>query len=208
MSKETGAGFVYISTDSVFDGKKGHYSELDPPAPLNVYGESKLAGEKSVLDEHAQCMIIRTNIYGWNIQRKLSLAEWILERLKSRETVPGFYDVLFTPILANDLSIIILEMMDLGLEGLYHVAGSETISKYEFAKQVAKVFGLEEDLVQHKSVVDSTLKAERPNNISLQTTKVSVAIGQEMPNIENGLKRFKFLKANGYVDGLKAGMGG
>jgi hypothetical protein len=74
------------------------------------------------------------NIYGWNAQNKESLAEWVLRRLEEGRDVPGFTDVFFTPLLANDLAAILFAMLQRELTGLYHVVGSERISKFEFAR--------------------------------------------------------------------------
>src|SRR5579863_1102923 len=66
LAREMGAAFLFVSTDSVFDGKKGNYSEDDPPGPLNIYAKSKLAAEKEVLRTHHSALVVRVNIYGWN----------------------------------------------------------------------------------------------------------------------------------------------
>jgi dTDP-4-dehydrorhamnose reductase len=89
------AHFVYISTDSVFDGERGDYREEDEPAPVNVYAQTKLLGERAVLGINPAALVARVNIYGWNVQNKLSLAEWILAQLRAGEVVPGFTDVFF-----------------------------------------------------------------------------------------------------------------
>jgi dTDP-4-dehydrorhamnose reductase len=198
-----GASFVYVSTDSVFDGETGNYSEQDIPRPLNIYARSKLAGENGVKQHAGHSLLIRTNIYGWNIQRKLSLAEWIISRLEAGEAVSGFHDVIFTPILVNDLSEIILDMMERRLEGLYHVAGSQSCSKYEFARCLANVFGLDEELISPLSISDSHLTSLRPRKTSLQTSKVSRAIGKSMPDVRAGLERFRLLRDSGFVAHLR-----
>ncbi|GAI18632.1 unnamed protein product, partial [marine sediment metagenome] len=84
---------VYISTDSVFDGRRGWYTEKDRPNPLNYYAKTKLAGEKIVEGRNGNHTIIRTNIYGWNITGKFSLAEWVIDGLKNRKTLTMFKDV-------------------------------------------------------------------------------------------------------------------
>ena len=198
-SKKSDAPFVYISTDSVFDGNRGNYSEENSPAPVNVYGKTKLAGETSVLHEYEHSLVVRTNIYGWNIQEKESLSEWILNRLESGRHVPGFYDVVFTPILVNDLSEIVLKMMDRKLSGLYHVAGAQALSKHEFALEIAEIFGLEKNLVQRGSIADAKLNAWRPKNTSLNTSKIRMVLGTELPNVKQGLERFRALRKSEYM---------
>src|SRR5206468_3889008 len=109
--------------DSVFDGRRGKYSETDQPAPLNVYARSKWQAEQKVAERYPAAVIARVNIYGWNAQEKLSLAEWFLRRFAEAEYVPGFTDVIFCPILVNDLASVLLQMLERGLNGLYHVTG-------------------------------------------------------------------------------------
>ena len=197
------AGFVYISTDSVFDGERGNYSETDKPAPINVYAKSKLCGEHRVLRHHPSTLVVRTNIYGWNVQSKQSLAEWILQRLAERKQVPGFTDVYFAPMLVNDLAEILLAMLDRNLTGPYHVVGSERISKYEFARRLAATFGFEPGRVIATRVAQVGLRADRPLDISLSTEKVRLALGRAMPDVESGLRRFRALYDVGYPQQLK-----
>src|SRR5579864_7467923 len=135
-----GAYFLYISTDSVFEGTRGNYSETDQPAPANFYAQTKLEGEQVALATNDVAAIARVTIYGWNVQSKHSLAEWIFEQLRSGHTVAGFTDVVFCPILENDLAEILLAMTAQKLTGIFHVVGSEAVSKYEFARRVAQVF--------------------------------------------------------------------
>jgi dTDP-4-dehydrorhamnose reductase len=204
LAQELGAQLIYISTDAVFDGKRGHYRETDAPAPLNVYAESKLQGEQEVLGKNSAALIVRVNIYGWNAQNKFSLAEWVLAQLSSGKQVPGFTDVQFTPILANDLAEVLLTMLDRGLSGLYHVGGSEKISKFEFARRVALVFGFDPGLVVPARIAEARLRAKRAPDMSLNTGKVSAVLGYPMPDVESGLRRLCELKEAGYPQKLKS----
>lgn len=207
-ARRVGARLLYVSTDAVFDGARGNYVETDTPAPVNVYGASKWAGERAVRDAMPTALLVRTNLYGWNVQDKQSMAEWILARLKSGRAVPGFQDVIFTPILVDDLSGILLDMMDGALEGLYHVAGSEALSKFEFARQLANVFGFDRQSVYPVSVATSGLRAPRPLDTSLGTEKVRRALGRPLPDVDAGLRRFKAARDSGYVRKLRACRGG
>lgn len=204
VTRAIGSRLVYISTDSVFDGQKGRYSENDLPNPINAYAKSKLAGEYAVLELVDKPLIIRTNIYGWNMQENLSFAEWILNQLQHSNTIKGFQDVYFTPILVNELSNIILQMMEAELSGIYHVAGSQRISKYQFAYMLADIFELDCSLVQSSSITQAHLIAPRPLDTSLDTLKISNTLKMIMPDIATGLNRFKTLHDEGYITRLKA----
>jgi dTDP-4-dehydrorhamnose reductase len=203
-AKQAGSGFVYISTDSVFDGNRGGYCEDDATAPVNVYARTKLEGEHASLEELPGCLVVRTNIYGWNAQSKNSLAEWILGRLESGQDVPGFADVTFAPILVNDLSDVLAEMMDRALSGVYHVTGSESCSKYDFACRLAEVFGCPPRRVRATSVDDSLLEAPRPRHTSLDTSRIVATLGRAMPDVPAGLRRFRALRDGGFVRLLKS----
>jgi dTDP-4-dehydrorhamnose reductase len=204
-TSEHGSKLVYISTDSVFDGHNGHYCENDLPNPSNVYAKTKQAAEVIVSGLYRNHLTVRTNIYGWNIQNKLSLSEWILGRLTCSQIVPGFLDVFFSPILVNDLCEILLQMVNGGFYGLYHVGSSQRISKAEFARELALEFRLNIDLVQDMSIDDFRFAAHRPKDTSLNVTKTEIAFGRKLPGIREGLKRFRELRESGFVSSLKGG---
>ncbi|GAJ11079.1 unnamed protein product, partial [marine sediment metagenome] len=107
QAEQTGAHLIHISTDSVFDGTRGNYNEKDIPNPVNVYAKTKLEAEQKVMSILPAACIVRTVIYGWNYQNKFSLAEWIIHKLSHREKLRAFKDVLFSPILVNDLAEIL-----------------------------------------------------------------------------------------------------
>ncbi len=197
------AHLIYVSTDSVFDGKKGNYAETDEPAPVNTYARSKLAGERETLRRNAAAAVVRVNIYGWNAQNKQSLAEWVLGLLDQGSDVLGFTDVFFTPILVNDLAPILLAMLQRKLNGLYHVAGSERISKFEFARRVAAAFGFDSARVKPCQVKDKRLRATRPLDVSLNTKKITAALGCSMPDVDSGLSKFRELRDRNYPQQLK-----
>jgi dTDP-4-dehydrorhamnose reductase len=203
-----GARLAHISTDLVFDGQQGGYDEEDPANPINVYGQSKLAGEQAVLDAHPEALIVRTNIYGWNARDKLSLAEWFLERLKSDGEAPGFTDVKSTPILVNDLVGIVEKLLSSSVEGLFHVGGRDCLTKFEFGQKVGGVFGVQNFVVRPTSVDEVGLSAPRAKNLCMQGSKVESAINEKLPGVDEGLDRFRRLYDSGYVLQLKKLPGG
>lgn len=202
------ARFLYVSTDSVFDGTRGNYAETDHPSPLNVYAQSKWQGEQEVLARNPDAIIARVNLYGWNVQHKQGLAEWILGRLLAEETVPGFTDAIFSPILSNDLAEILLAIVDRNVSGLYHVAGSEPVSKYEFARRIAVTFGLDAGKVTPARIAEVRLKAPRPRNTSLNVGKVCGALGRSMPDVNSGLRRFARLRPGACMGQAKSNLTG
>jgi len=197
-TRGVGARLTHISTDAVFDGEKGNYTEDDVPTPINTYGRTKLAGERAVLEAYPEAMVVRTNIFGWNVQQKQSLAEWFLANLEAGQECNGYEDVWITPILANDLAEILVRMLATGMRGLYHVAGADCVSKYEFGLKLAEVFGLDGSLIRPISVDEAGLKARRPKRLCLRTNKMNMH-GREIGGIaiRHGIIRLRDLKTKG-----------
>lgn len=197
------ARLVHISTDAVFDGTQGNYTEEDEPNPHNVYSRTKLAGEWAVMEANPDAMIARVNLFGWSLKGKRSLSEWFFYNMQAGKPVKGFTDVTFCPLLVNDIAGILLEMLDKNLSGLYHLVGSKCISKFDFGKSVAHTFGLDESLISPISVNDFGLKAVRSNNLCLNTDKLSHALGRSIPDYSTGLTRLSELYQQGYPQVLR-----
>ncbi|HET9910421.1 MAG TPA: SDR family oxidoreductase, partial [Anaerolineales bacterium] len=157
-----GVRFVHISTDAVFDGAKTDpYTEEDLPNPLGVYSQTKLAGERAVQEADAKSIVARVNFFGWSLSGKRSLGEFFVNNLSAGKYVNGFTDVVFCPMLVNQTARLLLAMLEKRLCGLYHVLGGQAINKYQFGVEVARKFGLNESLIEPKSVLSSSLTARR-----------------------------------------------
>lgn len=200
---ERGIKMLYISTDAIFDGQKGDYLETDQPNPINVYAQTKLDGEKAVLEASPGAIVARVNFYGWSLTGKRSLAEFFFNNLEAGNQIKGFTDVYYNPLLVNDLAQILTEMLCKGLSGIYHVVSSEKLSKYDFAVKLANTFGFSPELITPISVQDMGLKAVRNNNLTLNTEKLQNDLGRKLPGIDEGLKRYKELFDSAYPEKIK-----
>jgi dTDP-4-dehydrorhamnose reductase len=194
----SGARLVHISTDSVFEGLRGDYSEEDIPTPVGVYSHTKLNGELAVAEADPTAIIARVNLFGWSLTGNRSLAEFFFNNLRLKKHVMGFTDVYFCPLLANDLAHIFLRMLEENLSGLYHVVSSESLSKYDFGLRLAQRFNLDGTLINPTSVTMSGLKATRSPNLTLRSDKLSLALGESLPRLSTGLDRLYTLYQQGY----------
>lgn len=193
------AFLVYVSTDSVFDGRRGGYSEEDQPNPVNAYGRSKWSAEQVVRREMPDHLIIRTNFFGWNHGPKETLAEWVLGRLQSGNRVPGFQDVVFSPLLVDMLVEKMLAAIELGLRGRLHLGARDAVTKCEFARLIARTVGLDPALVDPVSVDVAGLRAPRPRDTSLDSSRAEKALNVPMPTVQEGIRRFWELETCGEV---------
>jgi len=191
LAGEVRARFVYISTDYVFDGARGDYREADPPSPVNAYGESKLMGEVAAREASPDALIIRTSIFGFNIQPKTGVVEYVMNALKKRQTITRYLDQFSTPIYTADLSRLILELLDRGATGLFHAGGGEKISRYRFARQVADTWSLPGKLIRPVPFEQLAGAARRPKDSSLCGEKLSASLGSALPKVIEGMERLK-----------------
>ncbi len=186
------AKMVYISTDYVFNGAKGYYREGDVTAPVNYYGSTKLEGEKAVQSICADYLILRTSVlYGWH-PWKANFVTWLLDMLRKKREVLVVKDQFNTPTLAENLAEILIETLENDLRGIYHISGSQRISRYQFAKKVAGVFDLEESLIRSTTMSQMTAwTAERPKDSSLENEKIRKRIRTQPLDIAEGLARME-----------------
>lgn len=197
--------FVHISTDAVFDGaKEGFYREDDEPNPPGVYSRTKYDGERAVQEANPQAIVARVNFYGWSLGGQRSLGEFFVSNLNQGKAVYGFTDVIFCPMLVNVTARLLLEMFHKGLTGLYHVVGAQPMSKYQFGVEMARTFGLREELIFPQSVEEAGLTAKRSHNLWLSTHKLSTDLGHEIPQFSTGLGEFYTQFQQGYPQKIRS----
>ena len=186
--RDLDAKFVHISTDSVYSGEKGPYDEDMETAPCTWYGKTKLESERLV-SQRSGSLILRTNLYGWNIQNKKSLAEWFLDRLQTGERTMGFTDAQFSSIYTFLLAEIIEKCIERDLTGLYNCACRDSWTKYEFGRNIAEVFGLDPEKVFPTSLDDVGLKAKRGKDLRLNVGWLETELGEPLPTMSESLHR-------------------
>lgn len=184
---EIDAKIVYISTDYVFDGEKGLYTEEDTPNSINHYGVTKLEGENQIKKLCKNHIILRTSVlYGWH-PWKQNFATWVINSLKQGNEISIVEDHFNTPTLADNLAEIIIEALQKDLQGLYHASGSQKISRYEFAKEIANTFNLDYSLIKPIKMSQlTTWIAKRPKDSSLNINKIKGRLKTKLLNIYEG----------------------
>jgi dTDP-4-dehydrorhamnose reductase len=188
-AREAGAKVVYFSSDYVFDGRSGGYSESSEPNPINEYGRQKLEAEHYVASYAPGHLIVRTaGVFGWERQGKNFITR-LLQTLKSGRgwSVPA--DQINNPTYAPNLARAVLELALEGGDGLFHVCGPEPVDRYSLACEAGRLFGLDPSLITPCATADLGQIAPRPLNASMV--------------VEKAARRLK-LPLMGYRDGLAA----
>jgi len=179
--------FVHVSTDFVFDGSKDSpYLEDDPPHPLNVYGHTKLEGELLVADRYPQALVVRTAwVYG---PGGTNFPQKILDRARSAGALEVVEGEVGSPTYTVDLAAGILDLVDAGATGLYHLTGSGSCSRYQLAQETVRLAGLSVPVTPVAADAFPT-KARRPKNSRLDCEKAA-ALGVRLPDWRDGLARY------------------
>lgn len=185
-ARMAGARVVYVSTDFVFDGARGMYREDDPVNPVSVYAYSKLMGEYRV-NELQGSAIARTSVVYGNARQ--NFVTWVRDSLAKCQAIKVVTDQYNSPTLSYDCAMAIAALIKNNAEGIYHTAGGERISRFDFAVKIARFYGLDEGLIQ--PVTSDTLKqkAKRPADSSLDVGKIGRY--HKMLNIMDGLKKME-----------------
>src|SRR5467141_724307 len=171
VATDIGARYLFVSTDSVFDGEKGQYCEQDVPRPVNYYGETKLAGEHAVLAATADHLVVRPSLlYGWD-DRHLNFATWVLGSARNGKPIDVATDRIGSPTFADSLAAGILQLLKVPDGGVYHLAGADGMSRCDFAVRLVNAFGLDPAMVKPVRWADLHLKTPRPADSSLSSAK-------------------------------------
>lgn len=192
LAASVGARMFYISTDYVFDGEKGPYSENDLPNPVSYYGKSKLAGENAIRGKSDDWTIIRTIVlYGCGSGVKSSFVMWLLGELRAGRPVRIVNDQWGNTTLAEDLVEAIARLLASGKHGLFHMGGRDYLTRLEFAVRVARFFNLDERLIHPITTVELQQPAKRPLRSGLITEKAERELYYKFRDVEESLSIYK-----------------
>ena len=183
------AKVVYLSTDYIFDGKKGEpYVEDDLPNPINVYGHSKLKGEEYVLELAREALIVRTQwLYG---RSGNNFVDIILRQAREKEVLSVVNDQTGLPTYTVDLSKAISLLIERDARGIFHVANSNPCTWYNYAKKILEFSGIKRVKVLPISSKELDRLALRPSYSVLDTQKFQREIGMTLRPWPEALKDY------------------
>lgn len=171
LSHHLSARLIHLSTDMVFDGRDGGYEPSSPTSPTSVYGHQKLEAEREVISRTPEfATIIRTTLLTGNSPSgRRSAHEKLFATWAAGNTAPLFHDEVRQPCLANNLADAVIEISERNdLFGIFHWAGSETITRYEIGRRILEHFKLPRDLIEKTSLQSNPAFADRPKDLTLE----------------------------------------
>ena len=192
VARMIGAKIIHVSTDYVFDGLRGPYGEDDRPNPVNYYGKTKLASENVLRTGDVHFAIARTIVlYGTGKNVKQNFALFVINALKEGKPIRAATDQVSNPTHVHDLAFGILRIVEQDAEGIYHLSGSERLSRHEFAHRVAHVFGFDPDLITGVKSEELHQAARRPLCTGFITLKAETELGYKPCDVTQGLLMLK-----------------
>jgi dTDP-4-dehydrorhamnose reductase len=191
-ARRSNAKIVHVSSDYIFDGRSGPYTEEDRPEPLSYYGKTKLAGENALRASGLEYFIARTMVlYGYAPGTKMNFALWLLQNLEKKIAVKVVNDQYGNPTLADDLAYGIMRGVEMGRMGIYNIAGREIVQRHEFATRLARAFGYDPALIVPIKTSTLNQPAARPLKSGFITLKAEVELGIRPSDVDEGIAILK-----------------
>jgi len=191
-ARRNGARIVQLSSDHIFNGEAGPYSELDRPDPISYYGKSKLAAENTIMGGGIDAAIIRTvSVFGRGRHQKPNFVSWLVGKLRERAEIKVVSDQYSNVTFVGDLVRGIRRVVNLGKSGIYHIAGKEIISRYEFAQRIAEAYDLDPSTIQPTLTRLLDQPAPRPLQGGLVIDKAQKELHLPFSDVEGALRQYR-----------------
>jgi dTDP-4-dehydrorhamnose reductase len=186
-AREVAAKLVFYSSDYVFNGEQGPYTETDAPDPICIYGQQKLEIEQKISHLWDDFLILRvTVVYGWEAQGK-NFVNRLVKSLKSDLTVKVPQDQIGSPTLVNDIAEASCRLVETNAKGVFHVAGTDCIDRYQFALEVAKKFNLPAEQIIPVITSELGQAARRPLKAGMKCDRLKQALEWQPRGTMEGL---------------------
>ena len=181
VAADVGSRFVYFSTDYVFDGEAGPYTEESPPNPLSVYGRSKYEAELALAEAlgDSQLTVRTTWVFGPERQGK-NFSYQLAKALAAGKTLECPTDQVSNPSYGPDIARAVVSLVEAGQSGLIHVAGPEWMDRVHFARALARKFGLDPGLIVGKTTAELGQGAPRPLSGGLLSPRLEALLPGSM----------------------------
>ncbi len=188
--ERTGSGLIFISTNYVFDGADGPYAEEDAPNPLNVYGETKLAGEGVVQQAACPGIVVRTAVlYGYTPNTRPNFVTWVAGSLAAGNRIRVVTDEWANSTYANELAAFVIRLCRDDFRGLIHFGGRDFLTRYEMALEVCSCFHLDPGRVSPTTSAELGQAARRPLRAGLKVDRAPEIFGRRTASFKENIRR-------------------
>ena len=184
--------FIQISTDYVFDGCNGPYSEDDNTNPLSIYGKTKLEAEILLQESGINWCILRTNVlFDYFHETEASFIKWVIDSLKSNKSINVVNDQWNNPTWTQSLAETIELVINKNVKGVYNYGGADYLNRFEFAHIIADIFDLNKTLILPINTESLNQAAPRPLKGGLKTVKIEQEFDIKCVDLKTSLNMIK-----------------
>lgn len=188
-AESLGCYCCFLSTDFVFDGEKGMYTETDEPAPINYYGLTKWRAEQMVQQYAHGWSIVRTvTVYGQPVEGRPNILSTVVDKLQRGEVYTVFDDQVRTPTYAGDLAWGVAKLIQGSHPGIFHLSGEEILTPFQMAIRTAEYLGLDPSLLTRVTAETFQQPAKRPLRTGFVVEKAQKTIGYAPCSFDKGLR--------------------
>lgn len=201
QARRTGAHLLHVSTDYVFDGEKGNYTEDDLPNPRGAYAVTKLMGELAVRTLAPSWAIARTAVvYGLPAAGRPNFGAWLVGALEKKQPVKLFEDQFVSPSFADNVAEMLAELAARKLTGIWNTAGAEMVDRVTYGKKLCALFGFDPTLISPTRLKDMNLASPRPQRSGLDPSKTAATLQAKPLPLDESLERFHAAYRAGRAD--------
>ncbi|TXD48705.1 SDR family oxidoreductase [Polaribacter sp. IC073] len=193
ISEEINAHIIHLSTDFIFDGKKGHYKETDTPNPISYYGLSKLKSEEVLTNSKIDFTILRTILVFGKVfdMSRSNIVFWVKLMLEQKKEITVVDDQFRMPTYVEDLALSCKISMDKKATGIFNISSNKLLSVYEIAQQIAEVFQLDKSYIKPTSTATLNQTAPRPAKTGFDLSKTNKILEFYPKSFKEDLLKFK-----------------
>ncbi len=182
--------FIFVSTDFVFDGSRGMYTEKDSPSPVNFYGRTKMEAEEAVKEYPYDWSIVRTVlVYGKPMTGGQNVLSVLCSKLEKGEEYKMVTDQFRTPTYAGDLAKGIVTIVEKKAQGIWHLSGKDVLTPYDMGMKTAAMLGYNRNLIIPVTATVFTQAAKRPTRTGFVIDKARKELGYEPLTFDEGLRQ-------------------
>lgn len=183
--------FIYISTDFVFDGANGNYSEDDDLKPISFYGFTKMQAEAIAQTSEIPWSIVRTCLVYGNVLQgtRSNIISWVRDNLQQQKNIRVVADQYRTPTYVEDLAKGIALIIEKKAEGIYHLSGKDLLTPYDMAVKTAEYLKLNKNYIEKVDASTFSQPGKRPPKTGFNIEKARKDLGYEPLSFDEGLKR-------------------
>ena len=188
-ASKKGTKLIHISSDYVFDGKKGNYKEEDLTYPINYYGKTKLESENLIIGSNKPYVIFRPNVLYSSNFKYSNFLSWIFSSLSKNIHLSIVSDQKSNPTYIPELVKAIFNSILLDFRGILHIGSNDSLSRFEFACKVCKIFKLNAELISKIESANLKQPASRPLNSTLNTSKIKEVLDMKFADTDYYLNK-------------------